>query len=86
MWTLGFGAATLIFFLLALTLPGSFNPLLIITAMLCAGALGFAAAIDLGRWKHERRDRDASQPRRDQEGRQPSARASHGSAREGTAS
>lgn len=66
MWTLGFGAATLIFFLLALTLPGSFNPLLIITAMLCAGALGFAAAIEFGRWKQEHRDRDASQPRRDQ--------------------
>jgi hypothetical protein len=65
MWTIVFGAITLIFFLLGLTMPGSFNPFFLIMSMSFAVVFGFAAAIDLGRWKQEHRDRDPSQPKRE---------------------
>jgi hypothetical protein len=64
MWSFAFGALTIIFFLLALTMPGSFNPFFMITSMTFAVVFGFAAAIELGRWKQEHRDRDPSQPKR----------------------
>lgn len=65
MWSLVSGLATAVFCTLTYTLPGPFNPLLFFITVTAAALFGFAVSYDLGRWKKER-ERDASQPRRDE--------------------
>ena len=64
MWSLVFGLATAVFFVLALSMPGPFNPLLFCTALALAAVLGRAVFYDYGRWRQDR-DRKGSMPRRD---------------------
>ena len=42
MWSLVFGLATAVFFVLALSMPGPFNPLLFCTALALAAVFGWA--------------------------------------------
>ena len=72
MWSLMTALATIVLFSLTYTLPGPFNPLILFFTVAAAACFGAAATYDFARWK-QKRDRNASQPLREEEPHAPRA-------------